>query len=100
MKAFNLNFDTVFLNIYPTFIDEFNKLLEEEARIVPKGDDLLTPELRIYALVRLGINDSVKIAEFLHYSPQTIYNYRNRVRNKSHIPKGQFTTSVLRIGRD
>ena len=100
LKAFNLNFDTVFLNIYPTFIDEFNKLLEEEARIVPKGDDLLTPELRIYALVRLGINDSVKIAEFLHYSPQTIYNYRNRVRNKSHIPKGQFTTSVLRIGRD
>lgn len=100
LKAFNRNFDTVFLNIYPTFIDEFNDLLEEEGRIIPKGDDLLTPELRIYALVRLGINDSVKIAEFLHYSPQTIYNYRNRVRNKSHIPKGQFTTSVLRIGRD
>ena len=99
LKEFYKNFDSVFLNIYPTFVEQFNKLLNDDEQIVLKEGELLTPELRIFALVRLGINDSVKIAEFLHYSPQTIYNYRNKIRNKSDIPKGEFTEAVYRIER-
>jgi hypothetical protein len=76
LKEFYRSFDSVFLNLYPDFVVEFNSLLSPDEQIMPKANDLLTPELRIFALVRLGINDSIKIAEFLHYSPQTVYNYR------------------------
>lgn len=98
LKEFYKNFDTVFLNIYPTFVEEFNTLLLENEKIEPKEGDLLTPELRIYALIRLGINDSVKIADFLHYSPQTIYNYRLKIRNKLAIPKDEFSDYLSKIG--
>ena len=99
LKEFYRDFDSVFLKIYPNFVEEFNALLQEGEKIYPKEGDLLTPELRIYALVRLGINDSVKIAEFLHYSPQTIYNYRLKVRNKSWLPKEDFVQEVSKLGR-
>lgn len=99
LKAFFRNFDQLFLNIYPDFIDDFNSLLRPEEHIVPKDGDLLNTELRIYALVRLGINDSVKIAEFLHCSPQTVYNHRLKVRNKSDIPNSEFAATVQRLGK-
>lgn len=98
LKEFYKNFDVVFLNIYPSFVEDFNKLLLEKERIEPKEGDLLTPELRIYALIRLGINDSVKIADFLHYSPQTIYNYRLKIRNKLAISKDDFSLQLSKIG--
>ena len=60
---------------------------------------MLNTELRIYALIRLGITDSVKIAEFLHCSPQTVYNNRFKVRNKSVIPKEEFANAVRTLGR-
>ena len=64
-----------------------------------KSGELLNTELRIYALVRLGINDSVKIADFLHCSPQTVYNNRLKVRNKAIIPKEKFAETVRSLGK-
>ena len=87
----------IFLELFPDFIDNFNSLLRPGERIEAKGDNLLSPELRIYALVRLGINDSVKIASFLHYSPQTVYNYRMKTRNRSDLPKEEFISRVRHL---
>ena len=90
-------FDDIFLNIYPTFVDDFNALLSDEGKVsLPKGGGL-NAELRIYALVRLGINDSTKIASLLHYSVQTIYNYRNRVKNSA-LDRAGFEDAVRGIG--
>lgn len=91
-------FDSIFLNIYPDFIEEFNNLLVPEERIYPKQDELLTTELRIYALIRLGITDSNKIASFLRYSLRTVYNYRTKVRNKSAVTRDDFEDYVKKIG--
>lgn len=99
VKEFFQHFDQLFLNIYPNFITDFNGLLRPDEHIQPKEGDLLNTELRIYALVRLGINDSVKIADFLHCSPQTVYNHRLRVRNKSDIPNSDFAATVQKLGK-
>lgn len=82
-RQFFVNFDTAFLTLYPNFVSEFNMLLREGEEIVPSKGDILNTELRIFALIRLGIKDSSKIATLLFYSPQTIYNYRTAVKNKS-----------------
>ena len=92
------NFDAIFLNLYPTFIKDFNALLTEDERIAPKHGDLLNKELRIYALIRLGITDSVKIASFLRCSLSTVYNYRTKVRNKTAISREEFEKMVTKIG--
>lgn len=99
LREFYKSFDSIFLSIYPNFVKDFNTLLNDDEQIYPKEGELLTPELRIYALVRLGISDSVKIASFLHYSPQTVYNYRLKVRNKSRIPKEDFPKAVKALGQ-
>lgn len=99
LKEFYHNFDAIFLHVYPDFVNDFNALLQPEERIVLKEGELLNTELRIYALVRLGINDSVKIAEFLHCSPQTVYNNRLKTRNKALIPKEEFTQTVRSLGK-
>lgn len=91
------NFDAIFLELFPDFIERFNALLRPDEQIEIKGKHLLSPELRIYALIRLGINDSTKIASFLHYSPQTVYNYRMKTRNRSNIPKDEFASRVQRL---
>lgn len=99
LKDFYHSFDAVFLHVYPDFVEDFNALLRPEERIVLKEGELLNTELRIYALVRLGINDSVKIAEFLHCSPQTVYNNRLNARNKAIIPKEKFADTVRSLGK-
>lgn len=99
LKDFYHSFDTIFLHIYPDFVKDFNSLLQEDKVIIPKDGELLNTELRIYALVRLGITDSVKIAEFLHCSPQTVYNNRFKVRNKAIIPKDKFAETVRTLGK-
>lgn len=98
LKELNSLFDTIFLDLYPTFIDDFNALMPESERFRPKNNELLNTELRIFALIRLGINDSSQIADFLHYSLATIYNYRTRVRNKALIPAADFEDAIMRIG--
>ena len=90
-------FDQTFLNLYPDFIEKFNALLVPEAAIVPKGDDLLTPELRIFALIKLGITESSRIASLLHYSANTIYNYRAKIKNRARGSREDFEAEVRRI---
>lgn len=92
------NFDAIFLNLYPTFVEDFNSLLVPDEHIYPKQGELLNTELRIFALIRLGITDSVKIASFLRYSLRTVYNYRTKVRNKSAVSRDEFEEKVKAIG--
>ena len=99
LKEFYQNFDAIFLHLYPNFINDFNNLLAPEERIEPRKGELLNTDLRIYALVRLGITDSVKISEFLHCSPQTVYNNRLKIRNKAIVPKETFAETVRQLGR-
>lgn len=98
LKEFHHRFDTIFLTLFPDFIKDFNSLLREDEQIKPGEGELLNTPLRIYALVRLGITDSVKIASLLHCSTQTVYNNRLRVRNKSNIPKENFANAVKILG--
>lgn len=96
-KLFISKFDTIFLSIFPDFVESFNTLLKEDERIQLKEGELLTPELRIYALIRLGIDDNSKIANFLHYSLQTVYNYRLKMRNKAIIPGKDLAVQVQKL---
>ena len=88
------NFDTVFLHLFPNFVDDFNALLQPEMQIHPKEENRLTTDIRIFALIRLGFEDSSKIAEFLHYSVNTIYNYRARIKNGALGNREQFENRV------
>lgn len=98
LTEFYRRFDTIFLHLYPGFVEDFNKLMRPEERIILKKGELLNTELRIYALIRLGINNSVEIAEFLHMSSQTVYNCRLKVRNKAAVPKQEFAALVRVLG--
>ncbi len=91
------NFDTAFLHLFPDFVKKFNDLLQENEQIVLKKDELLNTELRIFALIRLGIEDSSQIAEFLRYSVNTIYNYRAKVKNKARGSREDFEDLVRKI---
>jgi hypothetical protein len=97
LSEFYKNFDNTFLSIFPNFIMEFNELLSEP--FLPKKEEEMSVELRIFALIRLGITDSRKIAQFLHYSLATIFNYRSRIRNKALGKPEQFEQKVMEIGQ-
>ncbi len=92
------NFDSVFLHLFPDFVKDFNSLLREEERIQLVEKDKLTTPLRIFALIRLGIDDSSKIAEFLHYSVNTIYNYRAKIKNGAAGDRNNFEKQVKELG--
>ncbi|MBD0400546.1 DUF6377 domain-containing protein [Flammeovirga sp. EKP202] len=98
MKQFYKNFDETFLNIYPDFVKEINKLLDPNDPIKIKAKDLLNTELRIFALVRLGISDSAKISKLLGNSVTTIYNYRVKIKNKATVDRDRFEEYVMKIG--
>lgn len=98
LEEFYHNFDTTFLQLYPTFIEDFNSLLNKEARIEPKKGELLNTELRIFALIRLGINDSSKIAALLRYSVSTIYNYRSKIKGHTLVSRDNFEERIKTIG--
>ena len=91
-------FDTIFINLYPNFVSEFNDMLLPHEKIELKPGELLNAELRIFALERLGISDAVKIASFLRYSLSTIYNYRTKVRNKVAVSREEFDERLKTIG--
>lgn len=97
LKEFYQNFDSSFLNIFPDFVECFNLLLPESEKIIPKQGERLTTELRIFALIRLGITDSAKIASFLRYSITTIYTYRSKLKNRS-LYRDDFEGQVMKIG--
>ena len=92
------HFDAAFLKLFPNFVSEFNALLKPEERIVLEDENRLTTMIRIFALIRLGIEDSSKIAEFLHYSVNTIYNYRAKVKNGALCDREEFENKVKVIG--
>ena len=98
IEELNANFDMVFLHLFPNFVSEFNALLQPEHRIEQTDAMRLPIVIRIYALVRLGIGDSYHIAQFLHLTPNTIYNYRSRMRQKA-IIRDTFDDDVLLIGK-
>ena len=93
--VFLSKFDKAFLDLYPTFVQELNALLLPDQQIITKND-ALTTELRIYALIRLGIKESSEIADLLFYSPQTIYNYRSAVKSRA-INKDSFEADIAKI---
>ena len=95
-KLFYENFDSAFINIYPNFIDEVNNLLTDKARIEPKDDEQLTREMRILALLRLGITDNREIASILRSSIATIYTYRSRLKARAKN-KDSFEDDVKQI---
>lgn len=92
-------FDITFLKIYPNFINDFNQLLKPEERISLKKGELMNTDLRIYALVKLGITSSTKIAEFLHLSPQTVYNARLKMRSRAIESNENFPDRVRQLGK-
>ena len=96
-STFYKEFDNAFLKIYTTFVDDVNALLRPEERFEIETPGSLNTELRIYALLRLGIVDSSKIAEFLRYSVNTIYAYRNKMKNRA-IDRDSFEKNVMKIG--
>ena len=98
LKDLYKNFDSTFLHLYPNFVEDFNSLLKEEYKFILKNNELLNVELRIFALIRLGITDSARIASFLNYSANTIYTYRTRVKNKAAVPRDEFENLVMKIG--
>jgi hypothetical protein len=96
-KDFYHNFDKSFLELFPNFINSFNNLLIEEGRLSPKPNELLNTELRIFALIRLGVTDSNAIAHFLGYSLATVYNYRSKIRNRAKGDKDTFEQEVMNL---
>ena len=99
LKEFYTNFDNTFLQLFPTFVEDFNALLADDEQISLKAGERMNTELRIFALIRLGITDSVKIAQFLRYSVTTIYNYRTKVRNKPAGDRDLLEQEVMTIGK-
>lgn len=94
--TFRTNFDKCFLALYPTFKTELNGLLTDDGQLDDPGEDKLSNEQRIYALIRLGVKESSEIASVLFFSPQTIYNYRSYVKKKAK-DKEDFDTQVGKI---
>lgn len=98
LKSLYASFDIAFLNIYPGFVEGINQLLKPDQQYETGDEPALNQELRVFALIRLGITDSNKIATFLHYSLRTIYNYRSKVKSKSLNPDSNFEDRVRQIG--
>lgn len=95
-KNFYMEFDHSFLNLFPHFVDDLNRLLVKDGQLYPKQGELLSTELRIFALIRLGVTDANRIARFLGCSLTTVYNYRSKVRNRA-INKEGFEEEVMKL---
>lgn len=96
LKNFYAKFDEAILNIYPSFVEKFNSLLRPDDRMVMKSGELLNTELRLFALIRIGIDDSTKIAQFLRCSISTVYTYRSKIRKRA-INPDRFEEDVKNI---
>ena len=92
------NFDTTFLKLFPDFVESYNRLFKPEDQVHLANNDELTPELRIFALVRLGVSKSEQIAKFLNYSVHTINTYKTKIKNKSIVDNKEFENMIMEIG--
>lgn len=99
LNEFYNHFDRTFLGLFPTFVSDFNALLRPECRVVTNRDDRLNATVRIFALIRLGIDDFGKMADILYYSANTIYNYRARTKNGALGSRSDFENEVRQLGR-
>ena len=99
LEEFYRKFDETFLAMYPDFVEQFNALLREDARFPLRKDNRLSTELRIFALIRLGVDDSKQIASILHYSVSTIYNYKVSVKNAALGDRETFEERVKQLGK-
>ena len=96
-EQFYKTFDEAFFNIYPSFIDDINKLLQPDKQVSLPDCNVLTPEIRVIAFMRLGIDDSSKIAKFLDLSLNTVYTYRNRMKSRAKS-RDSFEADIMKIG--
>jgi len=98
LEEFYKDFDKIILRLFPDFVEQVSQLLVDGESLKTKSNDSLTSELRILALIRLGITDSIKIAYFLRYSSSTVYNYRTKMRNRAKGNRDEFEDKVMKIG--
>lgn len=91
------SFDIIFLKLFPNFLAEVNSLLREDEKIRLKEGELLSTDLRIFALMRMGVTDPEKIAQILEYSVKTIYSYKSRIKNKAIVPGDEFEERIMRV---
>ncbi|UEG49080.1 DUF6377 domain-containing protein [Ferruginibacter lapsinanis] len=91
------NFDKAFLKLFPHFVEEFNMLFKPEDRIQLKDGEILNTDLRIFALIRMGINDMGKISQILEYSVNTINTYKTKIKNKSIVQNDEFVDKIMQI---
>lgn len=97
LKTFYATFDNAFISLYPDFVEKFNSLLKPSEQIELKKDELLNTELRIFALIKLGITQSSHIAALLRYSVNTIYNYRAQIKNAALNDRDNFEEQVKKL---
>lgn len=95
-KEFYDVFDNAFLHIYPGFVAGVNALFRDEEQIMLQNEEKLNTDLRILAFMRLGIDDSSRIAQILNYSVNTIYTYRNKLKNKAKV-RESFDSDIMKI---
>jgi DNA-binding NarL/FixJ family response regulator len=91
------DFDETFLKLFPDFVEKFNLMFEAKDRRQPENDKSLTSEMRIFALMRLGVTDTERIANFLDYSVHTVYTYKTRVKNRSIVKNELFEQRIMEI---
>ena len=91
------NFDSAFVDIFPNFVDTVNSCLKAEEKIVPKKTEILNNDLRILALIKLGIEDSTEIADLLHSSVKTVYNLRSIIKARLAIPEDKFNKIISEL---
>lgn len=96
-ESMHQEFDRIFLKLFPTFIEQFNSLFESDESMIPADSKSLTSEMRIFALIRLGISDNSNIASFLNYSVNTVNTYKTKTKNKSIVPNEQFEQKIMEI---
>ena len=96
-KRFYKIFDDTFIGLFPHFVDKVNEIMPEDSKLCIKPDGSLSTEIRILAIIRLGITKSPEIAEVLNCAVNTVYKYRETLRNKALCPKADFENIIMKI---